>query len=155
MISVLDCNFNSISGGDNFTSHSCFPLGTHSICVANCPDGKTFDVTNSNHPLFKFMWICNGGDFGVDRMPDCVGKHVVVLVRKCLGGNVCSDFQDYITVSECNVRTRNRNLLQNPKVKLEFAMNGFLFMGARLYNLLLDSIRKYSDSMRPKRKFTF
>jgi len=69
---VLNCNFDSIPGGDNFIHNSCFSVGTGSLCSAQCPESKTFDVINSNHPFIKFMWICNGGDFGVKRMPDCV-----------------------------------------------------------------------------------
>ena len=76
LISVLLCDFKSIAGGDNFTSHSCFSIGDSSLCAAQCPPTKTFDVINSNHPLFNFMWVCKDGDFGVDRMPDCVGKSV-------------------------------------------------------------------------------
>ena len=47
-----------------------------------------------------------------------VDWHAVLLVRKCLNGNVCSNFKDYFKINEHNLGTRNRNiLLQIPKVK--------------------------------------
>ena len=49
------------------------------------------------------------------------------------------------------MRTRNRNiLLQIPKVKLEFAKNGFFFTGARLYNSLPKDIRESADDFENK-----
>ena len=58
---------------------------------------------------------------------------------------------DYFMINEHNVRTRNRNILtQIPKVKLEFAKNGFFFMGARLYNSLPKDIRESADDFENK-----
>ena len=72
-------------------------------------------------------------------------------MRKCLNGNACANFEDYFMINERNVRTRNRNiLLQIPKVKLEFAKNGFFFMGAGLYNLLPKDIRENADDFENK-----
>ena len=80
-----------------------------------------------------------------------IDKHAILLVRKCLNGIVCTNFQDYFMINEHNVRTRNRNiLLQIPKVKLEFAKNGLFFMGARLYNLLPKDIRESADDFENK-----
>ena len=73
------------------------------------------------------------------------------LVRKCLNGNVCTNFQDYFRINEYNVRTRNRNiLLQSPKVILDFAMNGFFFMSARLYNSLPKEIEETAHDFENK-----
>ena len=72
-------------------------------------------------------------------------------MRKCVNGNVCTNFQDYFMINEHNVRTRNRNiLLQIPKVKVEFAKNGFFVMGARLCNSLPKDIRESVDDFENK-----
>ena len=64
---------------------------------------------------------------------------------------MCANFPDYFMINEHNMRTRNRNiLLQIHKVKLEFARNGFFFMGARLYNLLPKDIRESADDFENK-----
>ena len=44
----------------------------------------------------------------------------------------------------------NAILLQIPKVKLEFAKNGFFFMGARLYNSHPEGIRESADDFENK-----
>ena len=55
-----------------------------------------------------------------------IDKHAVLLVRKGLNGNVCTNFQDYFMINEHNLRTKNRNiLLKIPRIKLEFAKDGF------------------------------
>ena len=78
-----------------------------------------------------------------------IDKRAILLVRKCLNGNLCTSCQDYFMINEHNVRTRNRNiLLQILKVELEFAKNGF--MGARLYNLLPKDIRGSADDFENK-----
>ena len=75
----------------------------------------------------------------------------MLSARKCLNGNVCTNFQDYFMINEHNVRTSYRNiLLQIPKVKLEFAKNGFFFMGARLYTSLPKDIRESADDFENK-----
>ena len=54
-------------------------------------------------------------------------------------------------INEHNVRTRNRNiLLQIPKVKIDFAKNGFFFMVARLYNSLPKDIRESANDFENK-----
>ena len=81
-----------------------------------------------------------------------IDRHSILLVRKRLNGNVCSNFKDYFKINEHNVGTRNRNiLLQIPKVKFEIAKNGFFFTGAKLYNLLLMVIRENTDDFEKKR----
>ena len=80
-----------------------------------------------------------------------IDKHAILLVRKCLNGTVCTNFHNYFMINEHDVRTRYRNVLsQIPKVKLEFAKNGFFFMGARLYNSLPKDIRKNADDFEKK-----
>ncbi len=75
----------------------------------------------------------------------------MLLVRKCLNKKLCTNFHDYFVINEHNARTRNRNiLLRIPKVKLEFAKNGFFFMGARLYNSLPRAIRESTDDFEKK-----
>ena len=80
-----------------------------------------------------------------------IDKHAILLVRKFLNGNVCTNVQDYFMINEDNVRARNRNiLLQIPIVKLEFAKNGFFFTSARLYNSLPKDIRESADDFENK-----
>ena len=80
-----------------------------------------------------------------------IDKRAILLVRKCLNGNVCTNFQGYFMINEHNVRTRNRNILLHiPKVKLEFAKNGFFSMGARLYNSPPKDIRESADDFENK-----
>ena len=52
--------------------------GSQAICMAACADGKTFDIINSK-AYVKYMWNCNKADFGIERMPDCVGKHCLLI----------------------------------------------------------------------------
>ncbi len=53
--------------------------GGQSICMGHCPAGKTFDIINSKSYV-KYMWNCAKADFGIERMPDCVGKYLRVRV---------------------------------------------------------------------------
>ena len=51
-----------------------------------------------------------------------IDMHAIFMMRKCLDGNVFSNFQDYFTNNENNVRTRNRNIILHiPRIKLELA----------------------------------
>ena len=64
-------------------------------------------------------------------------KQAVLLVRKCLEKELCSNFDNYFSLNKHRQNTRNNNILVKlPKVKLEFAKNSFYFMGAKLYNSL-------------------
>lgn len=75
-----------------------------------------------------------------------VDRYAVLLVRKCLNWNVRSNFKDSFKINEHHLEARNRNiLLQIPKVKLGIAKNGFFYMGAKLYNLLLINIKESAD----------
>ena len=77
-----------------------------------------------------------------------IDKHAILLVRKCRNGNVYTNFQDYPMINEHNVRTRNRNiLLQIPNIKLDFAKNGYFFMGARIYSSLPKDIRESANDL--------
>ena len=80
-----------------------------------------------------------------------IDKPAILLLRKCLDRNVCSNFQDYFTINDNNMRTRNRNILLHiPKVKLEFAKNGFFFISIKLYNLLPKDIRESTSDFENK-----
>ena len=70
-------------------------------------------------------------------------KQAVMLVRKCLDGNVAPAFVGYFKLREHNVNTRNNKLLvEIPRVKLSFAKNSFYFMGAKLFNSLPMRLRQ-------------
>ena len=70
-------------------------------------------------------------------------KHAIRIVRKCLDGNLCSNFQNYFNVNIHKKATRNQNFyLMVPKVKLEFAKSSFYFQGVKLFNSLPVEIRR-------------
>ena len=59
-----------------------------------------------------------------------------------------SKFKDCFQINEHNFGTWNRNiLLQVPKVKLQIAESGSLFMGAKLYSVLHVGIRESADDL--------
>jgi hypothetical protein len=75
-------------------------------------------------------------------------KHAVILVNKCLNEDVCSNFHNYFHLNTHSKNTRNNNILVKvPKVKLEFARNGFFFMGAKLYNALPKHVRESKNDI--------
>lgn len=81
-------------------------------------------------------------------------RYAIKLVRKCIEGNVCSNFQDYFKVNRHRKTTRNKDiLLVLPKVRLEFAKSGFFAMGAKLYNLLPREIRLAEKDFNKKLKY--
>ena len=45
-------------------------------------------------------------------------KQAVLLVRKCLDGDICVNFNDYFAINQHRMNTRNKNILvKTPKVK--------------------------------------
>ena len=80
------------------------------------------------------------------RSIDIIRGQACVTVRKCIDRKICSNFQNYFTIYQTNISTRNNgSLLQVPKIKLELARKGFYFYGATLYNSLPRSIREESN----------
>jgi hypothetical protein len=74
---------------------------------------------------------------------DTLNKHAVMIVRKCIDGNVCTNFLNYFELNNNQKVTRNSGfLLKVPKVKLELAKCSFYFMGVKLYNSLPIEIRQ-------------
>ena len=68
------------------------------------------------------------------------------FVRKCINGNVCSNFRHYFELSNHKHLTRNnRNILKLPKIRLEYARGSCYYMGAKLYNNLPLEIRKIEN----------
>lgn len=81
-------------------------------------------------------------------------KHAVMLVKKCLCGNVAPAFVGYFKLRDCGVNTRNNRIsVDLPYVKLSFARNSFYFMGAKLFNSLPLSLRQ-ADSISSFKKQT-
>ena len=73
-----------------------------------------------------------------------VHREACILIRKCLAGNVCSNFNDYFTVNKHSQHTRNSGyLLKMPRVKLELGKNSFKYTGSRLYSNILLELRKH------------
>ena len=84
---------------------------------------------------------------------DTLNKHAGILVRKCIDGNVCTNFLNYFERNNHQKVTRNNNfLLKVPKVKLEFAKRSFYFMGVQLYNSLPIEIRQAKDDFKKQLK---
>ena len=70
-------------------------------------------------------------------------KQAIMLVKKCLGGNVAPTFMEYFKLRDRGVNTRNNRIsVKLPSVKLSFARNSFYFMGAKLFNSLPLSLRQ-------------
>jgi hypothetical protein len=66
--------------------------------------------------------------------------HVFKAVNKCLNQKSPQFMHDYFGhVSSRETRQRARGLLYYPKVKLEFAKNGFFYHGCQLYNGFVQS----------------
>lgn len=64
-------------------------------------------------------------------------------------------FNDYFTLNNQRVNTRNQNLpIKVPSVKLELAKNPFYFMEAKIYNGLPKSVRR-SDNIKREVKPIF
>ena len=64
------------------------------------------------------------------------------MVKRCINGDVCSNFKDYFVINSHELNTRNKNnLLKLPKVKLEFGRKSFKFQGAKVFNELPLSLR--------------
>ena len=68
------------------------------------------------------------------------------VVRKCMDGNVCSNFINYFVKHEHNVGIRNNGYqLELPKIRLEYNRESFYYIGAKLcYDLPLQR-RKTDD----------
>lgn len=85
-----------------------------------------------------------------------IEKHAVLLVYKCLNGQVCDQFKDYFKIHEHRMNTRNnRSSLNIPQVKLEIARNGFFYMGTKLYNSLPKEVRRIDNGFKQKVKLHF
>jgi hypothetical protein len=81
-------------------------------------------------------------------------KQSCTIVRKCLDGQMCSNFNNYFQINETGINTRNANcLLKLPKVKLDFAKQSFFYSGAKIYNDLPIDIRKEVDFNKFLKKF--
>lgn len=85
-----------------------------------------------------------------------LNKQAVLTVRKCLDKTIAPSFQDYFSLRQHRVNTRNNNLLVNlPRVKLELAKGSFYFMGAKLYNSLPKNIRESKSAFKNQVKVFF
>ena len=82
-----------------------------------------------------------------------ITKHAVLLVKKCVDGNICSNFQNYFEKHHHVKTTRNNTFfLKIPKVKLECSKNSFYFMGVKIFNSLPIETRKTLDFNEFKKK---
>ena len=79
----------------------------------------------------------------VPSVTQVIYREACILVRKCIAGDVCSNFTDYFTVNKHSQRTRNSGyLLKMPRVKLELGKNAFRCSGSKLYNNIPLELRK-------------
>ena len=70
------------------------------------------------------------------------------LVRKCIDGNVCKNFENYFVQLQNNRVTRNKgHLLKLPKIRLEYSRSSFSYMGAKHYNVLPLCIKSQESFM--------
>ena len=84
---------------------------------------------------------------------DSLNKHAVMIVRKCVDGDICENFLNYFELNNHQKVTQNNNyLLKVPKIKLEFAKHSFYFMGVQLYNSLPIEIRQTKTDFKKQLK---
>ena len=77
------------------------------------------------------------------------------MVRKCIEVNICETFTDYFEINVHHKSTQNRNLLLKvPKIRLEFAKQGFYFQGVKLLNSSQIRIRRTEASKDIVRELT-
>ena len=68
---------------------------------------------------------------------------VMICYLKSYSREANENFQGYFAVQDHEVETRNNLcLLKLPKIKTEYALNSFCFMGAKMYNELPTEIRR-------------
>ena len=93
--------------------------------------------------------IVNSNSNSSESLPKALKEiyhHSILLTRKCMDKNICSNFEDYFKLRETVYATRNCGfMLELPKCKLEVAKSGFYFMGAKLYNELPLEYRKENN----------
>ena len=71
-----------------------------------------------------------------------------LLVKKCLDGLTCQNFQNYFKSNTHDFRKRNQGkLLIVPDVRLGTTQSTFFFMGARVFNSLPLEIRRWMSSL--------
>ena len=68
---------------------------------------------------------------------------IASFVHRCLlNKNVCQNFENYFSLRNTSIRTRNSDIMVDlPRVKLEIARKSFYFQGASIYNELPRKIR--------------
>ena len=72
-----------------------------------------------------------------------IENHCCLLVKKCLLGEKCENFENYFIMTNHGKNTRNNgHLITQPRTKLECTKAGFFFFGSKLYNSLPLEIRK-------------
>ena len=70
-------------------------------------------------------------------------NNAVALGRKCIDGDVCSNFHNYLEMTSNGRLTRINNfMLKIPRVKLGFTKQGFCLIGVKLYNFMAIEIRR-------------
>ena len=89
-------------------------------------------------------------DFEVNSI-DLIYKRGLKMVKKCIDGKLCENFENYLVKTVHGRVTRN-------KVNLEFAKHGFYFQGVKLFNSLPIRIRQiedFKDFMKELKSYSF
>ena len=118
-----------------------------SLLTYNCLTNLYFSNTQINKfkSLDKRTKHIVSDDFEVNSI-DLIYKHALKMVKKCIDGKLCENFENYFEKSVHDKVTRNNGYLQKvPKVKLEFAKHGFYFQGVKRFNSLPIKIRQIED----------
>lgn len=96
-----------------------------------------------------------GGDVKLRKLESRMKMQACNVVKKCLDGKLCEQFENYFEINEHSKRTRNRNkLLKLPKIKLEFGRKSFRFQGAKIFNNLPLEIRGNQNATEFRRGLT-
>ena len=78
------------------------------------------------------------------KSPELIIKsRALMTVRKCIEGEICSNFKNYFETNEHMRNTRNNGkLLKLPKLRLEYFRGSFFYAGAKLYNELPHEVKE-------------
>jgi hypothetical protein len=76
-----------------------------------------------------------------------IRKEALLIVKRSLENEVCTNFEGYFQIHQHHMATRNNGyLLVLPKMKLELGKQSFKYSGAKLFNDLPLSVRKTSTT---------
>jgi hypothetical protein len=91
----------------------------------------------------RACFLVNSPEIVLPSIQGMIKKRACILVRRCIEGNLCTNYSEYFITYKNSKNTRDSGItVILPKVRLQVARKGFYFMGAKVYNELPRSIRE-------------